>query len=224
MKGVIGLGADFFERLTDPVYGVEVNEAYAARLTDLTRRDERMWTQLLANDLAPSDVDLLPAQTWLWYLDWLGDNGGLPPDDFVTALYEDVGDPVFRLRIVEAVIRHPEVATQLTERRLPGDGGLAGLPSSWVRMRLLGLVRGSQADQEFEDREEQFHEAFELATSLLQIGSQPALAVLGALLSHRWPGRGWLADQVDHLLSATLEGEDLNNWRRRLGLRPPPRG
>src|SRR4029450_13257633 len=132
MRGVLGLAADFIDRMTNPAPGQEENAAYAARFAELLERDDGLQSQLLASDLGPDDIDLLGLQGWLWYLNWLATRGVLPGEAFLTALYEDADDSLLRLLVVEAVATNPRVAGPYRDRS-PGEMvGMMQLPSSWL--------------------------------------------------------------------------------------------
>lgn len=226
MKGVLGLGADFFDRLANPANGGETNEAYAARFAELLDRDAELLTASLSpSDLDDGDVDLLPIHAWLWYLSWLATHGTLPGDGFLTALYEDVGDSLLRLLVVEAIVTNP-VAVQGYADLRDLQAPLSELPPTWPRNRLLTLLASATGDHPEvagAAPDEVIDEVGELATALLQIANPVSVATLRALLGFPWPGRAALVRLVDDRLAASGADEDrLAQWRRLLGILPTP--
>ncbi len=224
MSNLLGLAADFIDRVANPRYGAEVNEAYAARLDELLKRDPSLAERLAEERLDAEDVDLLSTSGWLWYLGFRHDHGTLPQEEFLDALYAEADDPIVRLSIVEAVTIHPEIVGRFRERPERERVTLEALPQYWLRDRLVRLVAPSDqqgADHDLGDRdfEDRMGEAMELATSFLQIGNQVALETLRALLSSAGRQREALAGLVEGIISASgAEEESVQAWRRSLGL------
>jgi hypothetical protein len=198
MNDILGLAAEFIDRLANPSYGAEINEAYAARLDELLRRYPSLATNLVDESLSADDVDLLSTASWLWYLGWCHDHGPLPSIEFLDALYEESDDPVIRLFVVEAVATHPSIVEQYQglDERAPDD--LEELPRTWLSDRLLGLVTGSsEPDHRERDQDDRLAEALEFTTSLLQIGNPVALTTLRASLSRDWMGQQRLMNMME---------------------------
>jgi hypothetical protein len=58
-----------------------------------------LWDSLNLSELDPEDVTLLTSTAWLWVLENAREGERLPSPEFIDALFESSGDPVFRLRI-----------------------------------------------------------------------------------------------------------------------------
>ncbi len=223
MKAFLGLSADFIERMANPAHGEGVNQDYSARFADLLRRDERLPGLLSAADLSGADTDLLSMQSWIWYLKWSARQEELPGDEFLDALYEESGDSLLRLILFESVLTNPVVARRYGdlggERTVP----LEELPPCWPRNLLLRLVSAEPAGERDPDTgpAEPLPDVLELSLSLLQVGNTAALAILRGLLAYEWELRGDLVQLVDAVVlrSSAMESEELEQWRRRLGLR-----
>ena len=69
MNSLIGMTADFLERLSSPAFGRQENEAYNLRLGILIDNDEALAGQLANTDLGPDDIPSLSLGSWLWYCD-----------------------------------------------------------------------------------------------------------------------------------------------------------
>ncbi|MFF7702748.1 hypothetical protein [Streptomyces lydicus] len=222
MKAFLGLSADFIDRMANPVHGDAVNQAYASRFADLLRRDDRLPGQLSAADLSEADTDLLSMQSWIWYLKWLAKQGELPRDEFLDALYEDAGDSLLRLIVLESVMTNPVVVRRYSDIHEQWTVPLEELPPCWPRNLVLHLVSVEPTGaRDIDSRPaERLPEVLEVAFSLLQVGSTAALAMLRGLLAYQWQMRGELIRLVDTALlqSSGMETSELDQWRRRLGL------
>lgn len=221
MKGILGLSANFIDYMTNPVHGDEINQTYASRFIELTQRDEGLLGQLAADDLYASDTDLLSMQSWLWYLKWLATRTALPRDEFLTALYADADDSLVRLLILDSVMAHPSVVRAYGDIQESQFGHLNELPPSWPRNLLLSLVSEGQATggDVGASPTEQLETTLEIASSLLQITSPSAIALLRGLLQHPWQMHDEVARLVDGVLqSSGMSASEVDQLRHRLGL------
>jgi hypothetical protein len=218
MKGVLGLAADFLDQLSNPAQGVEDNEIHAARFQELISRDPEVRATLLGAELDAGDVDLLSTPAWLWYLTWRRSQGAsVPAEAFVDALFESTADLVVRLKIVEAVATDPALAPRGEGEKLARIS-LEAAPASWLRTRLIGIVRA--AGREDADGEIAYLQATEMAVLLLQVGNDTAYTYLRAVLAEPWRFQEDLREFVREVVIAGA-GRDENTveqWRRDIGL------
>jgi hypothetical protein len=219
MKGVLGLAADFLDQLSNPAQGVEDNESHTARFHDLISRDPELRATLLGAELHAGDVDLLSTPAWLWYLAWRRSQGAsVPAEEFIQALFDSTGDLVVRLKIVEAAATDPVLARSSEGERERARVPLEAAPASWLRTRLLGIVRA--AGREEAGGEIAYVQAEEMAVLLLQVGNDTAYTYLRALLAEPWRFQAQLREFVRGVVIAGA-GEDeetVARWRRDLGL------
>jgi hypothetical protein len=217
MNALIGMIADFLDRLSDPAFGRQTNEAYNLRLGILLDNDEGLSAQLANAELSPDDVPALSLSSWLWYLRWRTLRGGrVPGDAFLSTLYDVTDEPIVRLRIVETVVTNSRdvhgAADEVPERR-----GLSGLPDNWLSHRMYTIV--SERETESEEGASPEEQAWELSAYLLQLGDDFSLTALRALLAQRWSGRQYLIRQIQEILVRPgLEPEAVERLRRQLGL------
>jgi hypothetical protein len=215
MKGVLGLAADFFDRLSNPMHAAEEHESYSARLHELLSRDAELGETLMRADLGSADVDLLSTPAWLWYLSWRRSQGApLPAEEFIDALFERTGDLVVRLEIVEAAATDPALARWLERERTTAS--LEDAPPSWLRTRLLALSRQESRAEAAADRVVQ---ATEMAVLLLQVGNDMAYIFLRAWLAEPTPFQGELRRLVEEVIRSSAGGdeESVAQWKRDLG-------
>ena len=67
MSGVLALVDDFIERMSNPAYGLSVNEEYAQRLSDAFAREGDR-ALLMAEVRRLEGVGALSMATWAWIL------------------------------------------------------------------------------------------------------------------------------------------------------------
>ena len=178
MNGVLELASEFFERAASPLHAPEVNDRYGERLQSLLREDDELAALLSRLELSPDDVPLLSLDVWLWYLRWRPE---LPDDDFLDALFQTTGEPVVHLRIVELVVRSPNVSERLaaTSPDAP-PWPVDELPVPWLRPRLQRALAGVQDDK---DREGAVAELRTIMRYLFQLGDPASFGVLRALVA-----------------------------------------
>jgi hypothetical protein len=218
MNGVLGLSADFIDRLSNPTHGAATNESYGARLRELIDLDPSLRRTLSQFELNADDAPQLSTSGWAWYLTWRRSAGmSAPAPPLMDALFDMTPDPVLRLKLVEIAATDP----LHTEATIPPAGGLETLPPSWLRSRLMSVARG---DRENERPGEQAGaaagEAEALALMLLQVGSPLATEYLRAFLSERGPVRDHVRDVIGNTLEISTAGDSqrLREWRERLNL------
>ena len=236
MNALLGIAADFLERIADPAYGKESNEGYSLRFATLLDRDPRFAGQLANAYLEAEDLTSLSLAGWLWYLRWRGPlSEQLPSSEFLDALYDATTEPIIRLRVVDAVVSHPATqrSTAIAQETADRGHGLARLPDSWLRRRMESLV-GREPDAH-DDREHNAHDdrepgahdddashveaAWELTVYLLELGDDVSVTALRALLDEPWRGNQELTGRVNQLLDRPgLDSDAVEQWRNQLGL------
>jgi|KBSMisStaDraftv2_1062788.scaffolds.fasta_scaffold126384_2 hypothetical protein len=69
MSGLLALASDFIERMTNPVYGVHVNEDYGLRFAALMETDN--FRAVLSKEVSElKSTDALTSHGWIWLLSW----------------------------------------------------------------------------------------------------------------------------------------------------------
>jgi hypothetical protein len=217
MNGVLGLAADFIDRLSNPTHGAAMNESYGARLRELIEMDESLRRTLSQLELDADDAPQLSTSGWAWYLTWRRSAGmSPPPPPLMDALFDMTPDPVLRLKLVEIAATDPAS----TESAMSPAEGFGTLPQSWLRSRLISIARRPRNDGDVEQPDDAAGEAEQLALMLLQVGSPLATAYLRAFLAERGPLREYLRGVIGHTLEIVTGGdsERLREWLERLNL------
>jgi hypothetical protein len=212
MNALLAVAADFFEHLTDPSRGRDVNESYGLRFHMLMRDDPEAARQLAAAPLAPDDVEVMSATAWLWYLTWRQSIMDDPPSAaFLDALYDQTTSPIFRLGIVELGaqdVRH-------------GPPESTGLPSGWIDQRIRAILAADDTPGRDEEPagQDRVGPAWELLTYLLDLGNETSLDAARVLLSSPWSAAGALRERTRGLIARMqLDEESELELRTRLGL------
>jgi hypothetical protein len=241
MNALLGIAADFLERIADPAYGKESNEGYSLRFATLLDSDPNFARQLANVDVKAEDLTSLSLAGWLWYLRWRGPlSEQLPSSEFLDALYDATAEPIVRLRVVDAVVSHPATRPSTTVAQETADRGqgLARLPDGWLRRRMESLVRrerGAHDDDaanvdddaanvdddaaNVDDDAANVNAAWELAVYLLELGDDVSVTALRALLDEPWRGNQVLTARVNQLLDRPgLNSAVVEQWRNQLGL------
>jgi hypothetical protein len=122
---MLAIAAGFLERMTNPHYGIEVNEEYSFRLHEALTEDPEFARSFATLALDRDDVETLPVCAWPWYLEWRENNGSPPAADFLDALFEYTDDPAVRLSVVRSAVFRDYPASapgQEPSARSGGDG------------------------------------------------------------------------------------------------------
>lgn len=220
MNSLMGMVADFLDRLSDPAFGRPENETYNLRLGLLLDNDERLSEQLANADLSPDDVPALSLAAWMWYLRWRALSGGqVPGDAFLSSLYDSTTEPIVRLRVVEAVVTHARGYRDAVIDDTRRPRGLSSLPDNWLRARIYSIFIGESEPEAGEADATPEEQAWELSAYLLQLGDDLSITTLGALLAEPWSGQRFLVARIREVLSRPgLDSESVQQLRRRLGL------
>jgi hypothetical protein len=225
MIGNLLLAADLIDAVANPYRTIEEHEIGSARLAALAVHGARFDIASLKSATS-SDTELLPEHVWRWVINEAkqasDEHGGveLPAQDLIEALYSAETDRVGRLLLVEAVLTHPETELKLNEfDEVRSPIPLEQLPNVWPRDRLIRLSRASEDTREGEGESAETSLA-ELGMLLLQIGTPPALALLGGTVMA-------LQDRREHhalleTIQAVVTVEDEDLWQRVWGR--PERG
>lgn len=213
MNGLLGLAADFLDRVANPDYGSDTNELYRGRFESLLGEDKELGETLGRLELQRDDLPTLTIDAWLWYMRWRCERYPLPAADFLDALFEATDEPVVHVRVVELVVRHPHTAEQLGAFAESSHLSLEELPVPWLRDRLLRSIDHVQHDHRHAAAEPQAMVAY-----LLQLGDPVCLGVLRAFLAEPSARELGLDTHTASLLAGSLDEEELAVYLRRLGL------
>ena len=219
MNGLLGLAADFLDRVANPAHGPAVNEAYGHRLEELLEGDDHLASTLMNLDLEHGDVGTLSVDGWMWYLPWRARRARLPSDEFLDALYDRTPEPIVRLRILASVVSHPDIIETIRVDHRAQPIPISELRPSWLQHRLQLAV--ARFDRHGNDHQVDVDPgaALELALYLLQLGDQVSIEALRSLIAEPSASQLAIAEVVGQtLLAAELDEDTLGEWRSHLGL------
>lgn len=223
MNGLLAIAEAFLERMTNPLYGNEVNDQYTLRFNQLLAEDRQFASSFASMPLGPEDVDSLPVCAWPWYLQWRMERAAPPSADFLDALYESTEDPAVRLTVTQSALserpaapdagddatdgaeqapeRFGERDTALSRESAPRSRARPQIQSRWLRTRVNRLARDHDPARA--------GEADEFAVYLLQLGDPDSLTALRRLVDERPELRETLAG---YLADAGLDPGDAASW------------
>jgi hypothetical protein len=230
MNGFLAIAEAFLERMTNPLYGNEMNDQYSLRFNQLLAEDREFADSFANLSLDPEDVGTLPVCAWPWYLQWRLERAAPPSPDFLDALFESTEDPAVRMAVTQSALsdipedvpdhadmtgdageeptRPVALEADATRELFPGRRRRPEIRSRWLRTRVNRLA----GDR---DPARAVAEAEDLAIYLLQLGDPDSLAVLQSLVEER-QGLGEVLGQ--YLAEAGLDSGDADRWRSEHGL------
>lgn len=217
MNTLLAITADFFEHLTNPAFGREVNDSYDFKFHVLMRDDEGTAQQLATAPLSRDDVGSMSAAAWLWYLEWRGSvTDELPSGDFLDALYDEAANPVLRLRIIELGVRQMQRSQTETESAADPENVQRG----WILDRIRNFAEeDGSSRQDAGLQSAPIEDAWELLSYLIDIGSGDSLDAARPLLAGRGQGVQVLRERALELVTQMqLSDEKNSEFRSHLGL------
>jgi len=197
MSSLLRLAAETLDRMTNPAFGVGVNEAYGQRLARMW--DEEFQTRLRQEAAVLRDPDELTPHGWMWLLEWA---------------------PRLRLEL------HSGLLLELCERWHVASMQAAVI-AHVVRTRdpwewLADLVRRATTDEHDPEADARHtRHAESLLVALLQVGEPPTLSAAGQLLATPSSHQDRLVDFYTGWLDS-LEPEVRGTWEQVVPRPPRP--
>ena len=187
MSSLLELAAEFFDRMTNPAYGAEVNEEYALRLASLLDEETSARLNQEARQLKSSTV--LSAHAWTWLLEWTKTAGVSLDFDLLVDLCERWESATFKAVVIEAATRGSAV-------RAPG-ASVPEFPHPWLRTVLVRATRPPSDQQQDRDPHvpigpgsvRHSRHVHSLLIALLLVERDITLDAATALLHERWEGQ-----------------------------------
>lgn len=223
MSPLLTLASDFIERMTNPAYGIRVNEDHAQRFATLLRT-EGFSSQFEQEAKLLTSADSLTPHGWLWLLTWARSRNVQLDEELLLTL-ADTWSSVFMLASVIDVAtsaidelrprgqkRRLDFETEAEETRRVRPVALQQIDHLFLRTLLQQVTH---VHPEAEGLRTGRAEATLVA--LLQIGSDVTLAAASSLLHHRWRGRDELLTFYRSLYEE-LDPETQQVWNARLGV------
>jgi hypothetical protein len=210
MSDVLKLAADFIERMSNPGYGIRVNEDYALRLGSLLATEG--FDGLLRREIAQiRDTDTLSPHGWLWLLNWARAKGIRLDDKLLLHLAEMLSSVFMQVVVIDVATRH------IKWNRREAVTSIEKFGDSWLS-QLMHRCTKIERLQEAEDEHIDTRRSESVLVALMQVGSDITLDAASTLLNHRWKGQQRLI-QYFWSLCDEVDEETQNNWISRL--QPP---
>jgi hypothetical protein len=224
MSNILALAEDFLERMSNPAYGIGVNEEYAMKFARLLE-DEQFEGQLNQQISDVNDADALTSHAWLWVIGWAKSQGVVVQEHVLIELFERWSNVAVKASIIDLVmdgleerqVPDPEVALSEFPVRF-----FAGVMRNAVEIPERPSLEWRRENEPFdyppemEEPQPSLARAEGLLVALLQVGVPMTLAAASVLLRHGWRGQKQLGEFYESLL-ARLEPDTREEWERRIG-------
>lgn len=225
MSSILALANDYIDRMTNPSFGLRVNEDYALRFADLLG-SEGFQTQLEDEMRRLRDATALSSYGWLWLLGWAQAQQVALDDGLLHQLYRQTSS-VF---VKAAVIRTAVTAAGWQERVAPArdDEGrgrfLSRLIDEATRVEESWVEDSEDLDtpRNLDTPGNGAASAEVLLIALLQADQPETIDAAAQLLHQEWFGRPALLSYFWDILEG-LDEDTGRAWRDRLDP-PNPEG
>ena len=210
MNEMLTLASDFIERMSNPAYGVRVNEDYSLRFAALLSSDE--FPGLLRHEVAQlNDPSTLSPHGWLWLLGWARSEDIPLSDSLLLRLTEAWSSVFMQVAAIDLATRRADWRRQdsIAPLREFGNPFLRDLMT-----RCTYVDDGERRDYQYIPTAR----AESCLVALMQVGTEITLDAASALLNHPWIGSRLLVDFFWSLCSE-FDDDTRETWVSRL--RPP---
>ncbi len=210
MSHILTLASDFIERMSNPAYGIKVNEDYSLRFATLLS-SEGFDKMLREEAKEVTNPDTLTPHGWLWLLGWARSKDIELNPKLLLHLTQHWSSVFMQVLAIE-------LATRRVEWERPNQTmSLEDFRNSWLKSLMYDCVA---IDKKVHDEQNEIHtgQAENVLIALMQIGSDVTLDAASTLLNHNWPGQAKLL-KFFWLRIEGLDEKTQKNWHVRL--RPP---
>ncbi len=213
MSNLIVLASEFIERMSNPIYGIKVNEDYSIRFAKILSSegtDEMLHYEVKQLD----DINALTPFGWIWLLSWVRAKKAILNDKLLFSLAEKWSNVSILISVVDVAIRQIKQQEKFnTIKSLQKEK----FEHPWLSELINRFTHvKDDNDKEF------IHtgKAENLLIALLQIGNNISLDAASVLLNVSWPGKSKLNKYFWFLLDG-LDNETKETWLSHL--HPPKR-
>jgi hypothetical protein len=212
MSSLIQFAADFIERMSNPVYGLQVNDEAALEFAAIF--DDAVSERFRFEASQLQTPDALTSYGWTWLLDWAASEGVRLDSELLINLCETRESASFKAAVISAAT--------IDDSYEPQDSpDLEGFPNPWLRQLLSRAVEPPPTDDRTGEHQRPSRHAESLLIALILIERGSTLDAASALLHHRWDQGESLVRFFWHRMEL-LDEDTRQAWERRL--RPPPPG
>lgn len=213
MSHILPLASDFIERMSNPSYGIRVNEDYSIRLGTLLS-SEGFEHELLREIEQLRDPEALTPHGWLWLLSWTRAKGASLDGKLLLHLAESFSSVFMQAAVIDlATLGFDGQSSDSTAT-------IAEFSHPWLSM-LLSNCTDAHGDDDKERRQADTRRAETVLIALMQVNREITLDAASTLLNHSWAGQPLLV-QFFWSLCNELDDETQEVWISRL--RPPSLG
>jgi len=214
MTEILSLAADFIERMSNPAYGLAVNEEYSFRFAHLS--DDDGVDGLLRHEAERvRDAGALSAHGWIWFLNWARANDVALGGDLLLDLMDRWASVFMHVVIIDAATRY----AQWPERRR-GVFHPAEFPDDWLRETMMRALRQERPEIGEKNRDlalepPRTERAENLLIALMQVDRPITQDAAAALVNHSWAGQPRLAEFLLSRLKP-MDRETRRLWAKQL--------
>ncbi len=220
MSALLTVASDFIERMSNPAYGLLVNEDHAIRFAELLDSEGSRFEQTLKREAKSlTRTDDLTAHGWMWLLGWARSRR-LALDN---SLLLEITDKWWSVPVQRWPSRSTQTARWRRRTRVPS---IYEFEHPFLRELLVRAVRPQREEFDARIEGEQFEDSphiLEIRTdraestlvALIDVESAITLDAAAALLNHEWEGQHDLLDFYEHLQGG-LDPETHKEWSKRL--------
>ncbi len=232
MSDILTLASEFLERMSNPAYGIRVNEDYALRFAKLlgseraeepgeprdSEKPEELgeFEKMLRGEVERlNDVDALTPHGWLWILGWARAKDLDLDGQLLLDLTEKWSSVFLQVSAIDLATRRAD--SDWIRRKTPLPLGDFGHP--WLSKL---MYRATEVPEEDRPRSGEVHtdRAERVLIALLQVGRKITLDAASTLLHHDWLGQRKVVEYFWFQCDG-LEEETRDVWIERL--QPPPK-
>jgi len=212
MTGILFLASEFIERMSNPAYGVLVNEDYAIRLARVLMSGE-IESMLTREAEELTDIDALTPHGWIWLVGWARARGIVLNDMLLLGLAEKWSTVSMQASVIDLATRWKKWQREPGGEPTP----LERFEDPWL-FTLLQHCTKHEHEPGVEPGPVHTGRAEKLLMALLQVGNDITLEAASTLLNHSWAGSSKLV-QFFWLWCDGLDEETREIWVSRI--RPP---
>ena len=113
MSEVLTLASEFIDRMSNPAYGIHINEEYSLRFANLLKSNE--FEHRLEREVERiNDTDTLSPYGWLWLLGWVKSRNVVLDDELLLRLTEKWASISMQVSAIELETRRADWARRGT--------------------------------------------------------------------------------------------------------------
>jgi hypothetical protein len=201
MSQILALASEFIEHMSNPAYGIRVNEDYEMRFGSLLASEG--FDDMLRREVAQlKDPQSLSPHAWFWLLNWARSKKIPLYEDLLLHLSESLSSVFMQVAIIDVATRWS--AWEPHDFVIP----LEKFQHPWLSKLMLGCTKFNENDNIYyvDTRRSET-----VLIALMQVGSSITLDAASTLLNHPWRGHSLLVEFFWSIWRE-LDHETRENW------------